>query len=100
MTEFVTTAQACKMRNGINIIATVNSKGDPRNVNKKDGTTTNVCDCVLKDDFGEIKFTLWGDDIVTVNVGDKLEITNGYTNEFKGEVGLGTGKFGKFVKLP
>jgi replication factor A1 len=99
MTEFVTTAQALQMRSGVNIVATVASKGDPRAVNLKAGGTTNVCDCILKDDFGEIKFTLWGDDIATVNVNDKLEITNGFTNEFKGEVGLGTGKFGKFTKL-
>ena len=99
MTEFVTTAQALQMRSGVNIVATVNSKGDTRPVNLKAGGTTNVCDCVLKDDFGEIKLALWGEDIVTTNVGDKLEIINGYTNEFKGEVSLTKGKFGTMNKL-
>ena len=43
----------------------------------------------------EIKLSLWGDDIKAVNVGDKVVISNGYTNEFKGEVSLTKGKFGK-----
>lgn len=100
MTEFVTTTQACQMRSGVNLVATVNSKGDSRTINLRNGDTVDVCDCVLKDDFGEIKLTLWGEDIVTTNVGDKLEILNGYTNEFKGEVSVTKGKFGKMTKLP
>jgi len=46
-------------------------------------------------DAGEIKLTLWADDIDKVKDGDKVKITNGYTNEFKGEVSIGKGKFGQ-----
>ena len=46
------------------------------------------------DDAGEIKLTLWGDDIPKINDGTKLKITNGYTNTFKGEVSLTKGKYG------
>ena len=51
-----------------------------------------------KDD--QMKLTLWGDDIKAVNPGDIVVITNGYTNEFKGEVSLTKGKFGQMEVNP
>ena len=63
---------------------------------KKAGGTIDVCDAYLVDDQGgEIKLTLWGDDIPKVKDGDRVKITNGYTNSFKGEVSLTKGKFGQ-----
>ena len=50
---------------------------------------------LVKDDSGEIKLTLWNDDIDNVNEGDKVHIINGYVNEWQGEMQLTTGKFGK-----
>ena len=47
-----------------------------------------------------MKLTLRGDDIKAVNVGDVVVITNGYTNEFKGEVSLTKGKFGQMEVNP
>lgn len=92
----VTAEEAKNMRNGINIEGTVQRKGDARTVNTKAGTTIDVCDAYLVDETGgEIKLTLWAEDIQTVNNGDKIKITDGYTNTFKGEVSLGKGKFGK-----
>jgi len=90
-----TTEQAKNMRSGVNIEGTVERKGEARTVNKKAGGTIDVCDAYLVDEAGEIKLTLWGDDIPKVNNGDKLKITNGYTNSFKGEVSLTKGKFGQ-----
>ena len=43
--------------------------------------------------------TLWADDANNIQNGDKIKIENGYTNEFKGEVQLGKGKFGKLEKI-
>ncbi|KAF6242640.1 DNA-binding protein [Nitrosopumilus sp. b1] len=92
----VTAEQAKNMRSGVNIEGTVERKGEPRTVNKKAGGTIDVCDAYLVDaEGGEIKLTLWGDDIAKVNDGNKLKITNGYTNSFKGEVSLTKGKFGQ-----
>ncbi len=98
MSEFIPISEARKMRSGVNVEAEVKSKGDPRTVNLKSGGTIDVCDAVIADAEGEeneMKLTLWGDDIKAVNVGDKVVITNGYTNDFKGEVSLTKGKFGK-----
>jgi replication factor A1 len=49
----------------------------------------------LVDESGEIKLTLWGDDIPKINNGSQVKITNGYTNTFKGEVSLTKGKYGQ-----
>ncbi|HEY4680180.1 MAG TPA: DNA-binding protein [Nitrosarchaeum sp.] len=100
MAEFQSVAQVKKMRSGINLKAEVKSKGEPRTVNLKTGGTVDVCDAVISDGSDDIKLTLWGDDIKAVNVGDVVVITNGYTNEFKGDVSLTKGKFGKMEINP
>lgn len=100
MAEFQSVAEVKKMRSGINLKAEVKSKGDPRTVNLKTGGTVDVCDAVISDGSDDIKLTLWGDDIKAVNVGDVVVVTNGYTNEFKGEVSLTKGKFGKMEINP
>ncbi|MEX0640277.1 MAG: DNA-binding protein [Nitrosopumilaceae archaeon] len=94
-----TTEEAKNMRNGINIEGTVERKGETRTVNKKVGGTIDVCDAYLVDDVGEIKLTLWGDDIPKISDGSKVKLTNGYTNTFKGEVSLTKGKYGQLEVL-
>jgi replication factor A1 len=94
-----TTEEAKNMRNGVNIEGTVERKGETRTVNKKVGGTIDVCDAYLVDDVGEIKLTLWGDDIPKINNGSKVKLTNGYTNTFKGEVSLTKGKYGQLEVL-
>ena len=97
-------ADAKKMRSGVNVKATVKSKGDSRTVNLKSGSgTVDVCDAVISDGDGEeneMNLTLWADDIKAVKVGDTVVITNGYTNEFRGVVSLTKGKFGKMEVNP
>ena len=91
----ITTEQAKNMRNNIDIEGIVERKGETRTVSKKAGGTIDVCDAFLVDDAGEIKLTLWGDDIPKIENGSKVKITNGYTNTFKGEVSLTKGKYGQ-----
>ena len=99
MAESVPISEAKKMRSGVNVEAEIVSKTEPRTVNLKSGGTVDVCDATIanedKSEENKMKLTLWGDDIKAVNVEDKVVITNGYTNEFKGEVSLTKGKFGK-----
>lgn len=92
----VTADQAKNMRSGINIEGTVERKGQPRTVNMKSGGTIQVCDAFLIDETGgEIKLTLWGDEVDKIQEGTKIKIENGYTTSFKGDVSLTKGKFGK-----
>ncbi len=103
MEESQPISEVKNMRSGINTKGVVKSMGDPRTVNLKSGGTIDVCDAVMSDgetENDEVKLTLWGDDIKTVNVGDTVVISNGYTNSFKDEVSLTKGKFGKMEVNP
>ncbi|MEM4391971.1 MAG: DNA-binding protein [Candidatus Nitrosotenuis sp.] len=93
----VTTEQAKNMRNRIVIEGTIERIEEPRTVNLKTGGTTEVCNAYLVDEAGEIKVTLWGDDITKVKNGSKVVFKNGYTNTFKGEVSLAKGKYGELI---
>jgi len=96
----ISISQVQNQRNKINTRGTLKSKGEVRNVNMRAGGTIDVCDAVLSDDSGEIKLTLWGEDISKVKEGDTIVIKNGYTNSFKGEVSLTKGKFGEMIVNP
>ena len=103
MAESMSISQAKTMRSGINISARVKSKSEPRTVNLKSGGTIQVCDAVIYDgdtEDDQMKLTLWGDDIEKVNADDQVVITNGYTNEFRGEVALTKGKYGTMEIKP
>ncbi|MBN1157331.1 hypothetical protein JXA85_06930 [Candidatus Woesearchaeota archaeon] len=78
----------------VDIIVDVVKKEEPREF-QKFGNAGRVCNASVADDTGEIKLTLWNDDIEKVNVGDKIHIINGYVNEWQGEMQLTTGRFGK-----
>jgi len=78
----------------VNVEAEVKSLEEPRTFNKF-GRELKVANAVVSDDSGEIKLTLWNEDIDKVKVGSKIKITNGYVNEFQGEKQLTSGKFGK-----
>ena len=79
----------------VTVQAKVISKDDPREVVTKYGKRLSVANITLQDETGSIPMSLWGNDINTVNVGDTIEVANGYVNEFRGNPQLSTGKFGK-----
>lgn len=79
----------------VDVEATVTEKDEPREVVTKYGKRLSVANAVLKDDTGSIAISLWGNTIDTVNVGDKVKVTNGYVSEFRGTPQLSTGKYGK-----
>lgn len=78
----------------IEITAAVKEIGEAREFDKF-GKKGRVCNATISDDSGETKLTLWNDEIDKVKTGDKVKITNGYVNEFQGEMQLTAGKFGK-----
>jgi len=79
----------------VTIEATVAEKQEPREVVTKYGKRLNVANVTLKDDTGSIVLSVWGKDIETVSVGDKVKVTNGYVSEFRGTPQLSAGKWGK-----
>jgi replication factor A1 len=81
----------------VDVEGTIKEIEEPRSFNKF-GRELKVANVVLEDDSGNVKLTLWNDDINKFVVGDKVKITNGYVSEFQGEKQLTSGKFGKIEK--
>ena len=90
-------SDAKQLRSGIDVEVIILKKGDIRTVNTRAGTTLRVCDCFVEDDSDQITLTLWEDDIDKVKLGDIVEIKNGYTNTFKGEISFTKGKYGELI---
>ena len=89
------TIKDLKIRQGnVDIVVEIVDVGEPREFDKF-GKRGKVATAVAKDETGDIKLTLWNDDIDKVKAGDKVHITNGYVSEWQGEPQLTTGKFGK-----
>ena len=82
----------------VDVEGEVVEKGETRTVNLRAGGQSDVADCTIKDDSGTIKLTLWGEQINSVDVGDKVKVENGYTKSFRGELQLNIGRYGKLVK--
>lgn len=78
----------------VDVECRVKSKAEPRTVNKY-GKDLKVANAVVEDESGEVKMSLWNDDVDKVNIGDMIKVTNGYVSEFNGEKQLTSGKFGK-----
>lgn len=84
-----------KPRQGnVDIVVDVVDVGAPREF-QKFGKPGKVTTAIAKDETGDVKLTLWNEDIEKVQAGDKVHLTNGYVNEWQGEMQLTTGKLGK-----
>ncbi|MFC1686817.1 hypothetical protein ACFL0E_00485 [Nanoarchaeota archaeon] len=66
---------------------------------EKFGKTGRVCKATVSDDSGEVKLTLWNEDIDKVTVGDKIHLKNGWCSEYQGEKQISSGKFGTIELL-
>jgi len=76
----------------------ISVKEEPRDVITKFGKKTRVANAKLKDDSGEITLSLWGDDADAFAQGDNIKIEKGWVSEYKGNMQLSAGKFGKITK--
>lgn len=76
----------------------VASKGDVREFMKFD-KPRRVCNCIIKDDSGEMELALWNEEIDSLQVGDKVKITDGWAKEWNGKVQISAGRNGKLEKL-
>lgn len=67
---------------------------EPREVNTRYGTKR-VADAVLEDDSGQIKLSLWEDQISSVAIGDTVTVTGAYVTTFRDQVQLNIPRSGK-----
>ena len=70
---------------------------EPRIVRTRYGVAK-VADALVKDDTGEVKMSLWNEQISLVSPGDRISIENGYTTQFRGNIQVNVGKYGRIVK--
>ncbi|MFH1510752.1 MAG: OB-fold nucleic acid binding domain-containing protein [Candidatus Woesearchaeota archaeon] len=78
----------------VDITLDITEVTEPREF-QKFGKVGRVATATAKDETGTVKLSLWNEDIDKVRQGMKVNITNGYVNEYQGEMQLTTGKFGK-----
>ena len=82
-----------KMGN-VDVIIDIIDVGAPREF-QKFGKPGRVATAIAKDETGDVKLSLWNEDIDKFKAGDKVHISNGYVNEWQGELQLTTGRMGK-----
>jgi len=81
-------------QSAVEVEGQVTDISDVKSFNKF-GRSISVATATLADESGNIKQSLWNQDIEKVKTGDKVKITNGFVKDFKGELQLTAGKFGK-----
>jgi len=82
----------------VEVEGTVKDISETREFNKF-GRNIRVATAALEDESGDIKMSLWNQDIDKVGVGDKIKVSNGFVKEFQGEKQLTAGRFGKIEVL-
>jgi len=78
----------------VNLKAKIIELKEPREVNTKFGTTVVLTEVVLEDDSGNVKLTLWGEQADNLETEQEVEITGGFTKEFRDEIQLTLGRKG------
>lgn len=76
---------AKNMRANINVKGKIVDISKVRTVSTRFGDTK-TCDAYLEDESGRIKLGLWDTDCDKVNNNDIIELTGGFTTNFRGEV--------------
>ncbi|HLD72764.1 MAG TPA: hypothetical protein VJA23_04205 [Candidatus Nanoarchaeia archaeon] len=66
---------------------------------EKFGKKSKVCNATVKDESGEVKMTLWNEEIELIKPGDKIHLQNGWCAQYKDELQVSCGKFGKIEVL-
>jgi replication factor A1 len=82
----------------VNVEGRVTEKSETRDVrSRRTGEQLQVATAVIRDDTGAIGLTLWNEQIDEVNVGDTVQIENGYVSSFRGELQLNVGRYGNLT---
>src|SRR5437899_5434168 len=79
---------------------TIREKGAAREFSSRSGSSGKVCDAKAVDDEGtEVSVSLWNDEIERVQANDRIRITNGWAREWRGNLQVSAGKYGKLEVL-
>ncbi len=79
---------------------TIKEKGSAREFTSRAGSSGKVCDAKAVDEEGdEVGISLWNEDIERVQPNDRVRITNGWVREWRGNIQVSAGRFGKLEVL-
>jgi replication factor A1 len=79
---------------------TIREKGTARDFSSRSGSTGKVCDAKAVDEEGtEVSVSLWNDEIDRVKANDRIRITNGWAREWRGNIQVSAGRYGKLEVL-
>ncbi|MCI4321298.1 MAG: OB-fold nucleic acid binding domain-containing protein [Thermoplasmata archaeon] len=81
------------------IEATVSELEAVRDVATREGTPKRVRNARLKDATGEISLVLWGTEVDSVAVGDRIRIVEGWVSDYRGRPQISVGRTGKLERL-
>ncbi|HII72731.1 TPA: hypothetical protein HA265_08300 [Candidatus Woesearchaeota archaeon] len=82
----------------VEVEGVITQVAEPREF-EKFGKKGKVANAMLQDDSGEVKLSLWNEQIDQVKTGDRVKVQKGYVGEWQGELQLTTGKFGTLEVL-
>ena len=78
----------------------IKEKGPARDFSSRSGSTGKVCDAKAVDDENqEVSVSLWNDEIARVQANDRIRITNGWAREWRGNLQVSAGRYGKLEVL-
>jgi replication factor A1 len=84
-----------KIREGnVDVVVDIVDVGEIRQF-EKFGKAGKVATAIAKDETGDIKLSLWNEDVERIKPGDKVHVINGFVSEWQGEPQLTTGRMGK-----
>ena len=83
--------------NKVSVQGVLESVGEKRVVNLRDGGTNTVTTALLADQSGNINLDIWGEH--DYKVGEQVAVQNGYVKSFKGDISLAAGKFGTLGRI-
>ena len=94
--EYVKVNDLTSFSRRVNLKVKVIEKQEPKSVvSSKDGSTYTVAEALIADETGCVLLNLWNEDVKKFNVGDVLEIKNGYVKPFRGSIRLNIGRYGE-----
>ncbi len=84
----------------VDVEAKVLEKGETREVmSRYKDETYRVANAIISDGTGQIKLTLWNDQIEQIKENDSVKIENGYVTSFRGEIQLNVGRYGQLTVM-
>ncbi len=85
--------------NHVNIKVKVLNISEPKQVITGTGVEHEILEVEVRDETASMTLVLWDEKIITIKVGDTLQIENGFVTSFKGAWRINVGKYGDVAKI-